>query len=365
MVCFSRIRVLIRPLFVSFTAISFIFWFYVINSLLGNSVSIKRNSPTSHQSNPIKSCPLISPKLVGRINLSSEAIAVISEEDEDVLVSRMTGQLKAGGMYKPSGCKARSRVAIIVPYQNRKSHLTLFLRYLHPFLQRQQLSYVIIVVEQFMNGAGRSPFNRGMLMNIGFKEARLLPDKYECFIFHDVDLLPEDDRNPYTCPESGKPRQMAFSIDYWDNYRPTPSNHFGGVTAFRVTDFQLVNGFSNSFWGWGGEDDQLYQRVRFHNLTVVRAFDDQPSLVHLARYKTLSHVKAKPNPSRKEILKEGPIRYKTDGLINLRYHRVDLQLRPLFTHIVVDIQPKQRQAVAFNRVPGHPYLSYPYSLTGT
>lgn len=36
------------------------------------------------------------------------------------------------------------------------------------------------------------------------------------FTFHDVDLLPEYDSNPYTGPEDGKPRQMAFSIDSWN-----------------------------------------------------------------------------------------------------------------------------------------------------
>jgi hypothetical protein len=34
---------------------------------------------------------------------------------------------------------------------------------------------------------------------------------------------------------------------------------------------------------------------------VTRIFDDQPSLVHRARYKTLSHKKAEPNPDRKKI----------------------------------------------------------------
>jgi hypothetical protein len=57
-----------------------------------------------------------------------------------------------------------------------------------------------------------------MLMNIGFKEAQLLQENFQCFIFHDVDLLPEFDGNPYTCPENGKPRQMAFFVDSW-NYK--------------------------------------------------------------------------------------------------------------------------------------------------
>ena len=143
--------------------------------------------------------------------------------------------LKTGGTYKPKDCGARYKIAIIVPFRDREEYLRLFLGFMHPFLQRQQLDYTLFLVEQtgqfdfsLLDGwnkqllyslnksADGSPFNRGMLMNIGFKEALLQYEYFQCFIFHDVDLLPENDGNSYSCPEDGKPRHMTFKVDIFD-----------------------------------------------------------------------------------------------------------------------------------------------------
>ena len=66
----------------------------------------------------------------------------------------------------------------------------------------QTVSYLIVL--------GDNPFNRAMLMNVGFVEALKLYN-YDCFIFHDVDLLPENDQNLYTCLE--QPRHMSVAVD--------------------------------------------------------------------------------------------------------------------------------------------------------
>ena len=55
---------------------------------------------------------------------------------------------------KPNCIKSPKRVstAVIVPYKDREEHLKLLLRYLHPNLQRQKISYCIFIAEQFHDG---------------------------------------------------------------------------------------------------------------------------------------------------------------------------------------------------------------------
>ena len=54
----------------------------------------------------------------------------------------------SGGRWVPRWCVPRQRVAIIVPFRDRESHLSVFLNVLHPFLQRQLVDYTIFIVEQ-------------------------------------------------------------------------------------------------------------------------------------------------------------------------------------------------------------------------
>ena len=56
--------------------------------------------------------------------------------------------VEEGGRWKPTHCRPRHRIAIIIPYRDRDNHLRVLLNHLHPFLQRQLLEYRIYVAEQ-------------------------------------------------------------------------------------------------------------------------------------------------------------------------------------------------------------------------
>ena len=102
-----------------------------------------------------------------------------------------------------------------------------------------------------------------------------------------------------------------------------------------TADFMRINGFSNAYWGWGAEDDDLYRRaVIRHNITIKHA-----NPLSLARYTMIKHVKAVPNPVRFKMLHQSKHRMDWDGLSSLTYHKVHLERKPLYTQILVEIKP--------------------------
>ncbi|XP_073251341.1 beta-1,4-galactosyltransferase 5-like [Porites lutea] len=170
--------------------------------------SYDRTDPGLKQSQPEvalkEECQENSSLLAGPIPLD---LSIPKMDDIERQISRdFDGWVSNGGIWSPTECEAKVKVAFIIPFRNRFEQLSVFLRHMHPLLKKQKLDYRIFVVEQ----SGDAPFNRAMLFNVGFKEA-LKFDEYKCFIFHDVDLLPEDYRNKYNCNSS--PRHMANAMD--------------------------------------------------------------------------------------------------------------------------------------------------------
>ena len=75
---------------------------------------------------------------------------------------------------------------------------------------------------------------------------------------------------------------MGVSIDT-GGYELYYEGFFGGVFAIKREQFQDVNGVSNQFWGWGGEDDDIIQRIQDSGLSFIRIHPD------IGSYTTTKH----------------------------------------------------------------------------
>ena len=75
---------------------------------------------------------------------------------------------------------------------------------------------------------------------------------------------------------------MSVAVDKW-KYKLPYSSIFGGVVALSVEQFKKLNGFSNTFWGWGGEDDDMNVRIKKSGLKVERYAKE------IARYTMIKH----------------------------------------------------------------------------
>ncbi|XP_062596457.1 beta-1,4-N-acetylgalactosaminyltransferase bre-4-like isoform X2 [Saccostrea cucullata] len=265
-------------------------------------------------------CPLISPHLKGTVEVETYVPAWQTIENNYPM-------LQNGGRYQPPDCTARYRVALIIPFRDRDIHLKILLNNIHGFLMRQQLDYGIFLIDL----EETIPFNRALLLNVGFLEANKVHD-YQCYVFHDVDLIPENDHNMYSCPE--QPRHISVAIDKM-NYRLPYTQIFGGVSAMTREQMLAVNGYSNRFFGWGGEDDDMYNRLKYHNLTISRYTGD------VARYKMLSHRRDDGNPQRFALIKSEKKHNHQDGLSTLKYNVTKRVTKRLYTYIRVSVDQKQ------------------------
>ncbi|XP_076816302.1 beta-1,4-galactosyltransferase 4-like [Clavelina lepadiformis] len=278
-----------------------------------------RASDDGYATKPL--CPLTPPNLLGRLEFHFNATPPTLQQ-----VADNNPFIRKGGAYHPPDCVARYRIAFIVPHRSRELHLRALLWHLHPILQRQQLYYKIYVVHQ----AGNLAFNKAKLMNIGYLEA-MKDDVYDCVVFHDVDLLPEDDRLLYSCIDT--PKHLSVAIDKY-GYRLPYISLFGGVTMLTKEQFHDVNGYSNMYWGWGGEDDDMFNRIFTRGYTIKR-----PPF-HLARYKMTFHHRDKGNRlnlMRYEILSHSVKRMQEDGLNNVKYTITSTQENPVYTNVTADV----------------------------
>jgi hypothetical protein len=201
------------------------------------------------------------------------------------------------------------KLGVVVPYRDREPHLRFFVPYVFNFLTNQGIEHRIVVVEQHKHD---KLFNRAKLMNIGFDISK---DDCDYFAFHDVDLIPQV--ADYSYPRC--PTHMSAHCSQF-NYELPYETIFGGVAMFTKEDFIKVNGYSNEYWGWGAEDDDMYNRCEREATGFERRPNRYDSLSH--EKQSLTHHDYMKNIERLQAQKAGKTNHKEDGLSSLNYTRI-------------------------------------------
>jgi len=154
------------------------------------------------------------------------------------------------------------RLNIVVPFRDRAQHLAGFMPHLRAYFARDKqdrhIPYRVTIVEQEHG----FPLNRGALKNIGFILGKDHSD-YTCF--HDIDYL------PVWADYSWTPAPACIAW-YGAEARPVEAGQSRGFVRHKLDTFfgacvltpndlfLKVNGYSNGYWGWGFEDEDLRRR---------------------------------------------------------------------------------------------------------
>ena len=243
--------------------------------------------------------------------------------------------------YKESSSVPTKDTVIIVPFrdagdQDRTKQLEQFIEHYN--------TMNILIVEQSADGM---KFNRGMLLNIGYDYlARHLPE-VTTFVIHDVDiLLPEDIVDRYY-GEDGKDMVHLGRLIQDDKYssRKDQDQFLGRVLRISKTKYKQLNGFPNTFYGWGGEDDAFARRI---GRNVV--FRPKESLVGI-EMETKNDIFPKKRTDQMEANKVEQLildnlQWKIDGINSLQYAIEDNQaINSRVRKITVQLNPVQHGLV--------------------
>ena len=144
---------------------------------------------------------------------------------------------------------------IIIPYRKREKHLEYFIKNTVPLFQQYLPNTKVVVVEQ----NDGELFNRGMMLNIGFKEYK---NKTKYFLTHDVDI------NPTTkCIKEHYIKEV--SDENILGIYTSQCNTLGGIIKINDITIHKINGFPNDVWGWGNEDKALQNRAEYYKITKI------------------------------------------------------------------------------------------------
>ena len=144
------------------------------------------------------------------------------------------------------------KLGVCVPYRNREEHMNIFVPHISKFLDERGIEHTIYLAHQ----CDEKLFNRGLMKNIAAKHA--FDDGCDYIVWHDIDMVPENESCDYSFPNDN-PQHIAVRISQSD-YQLKYEEYFGGAVIFSKEQVERTNGYSNDYWDWGMEDDDLFWR---------------------------------------------------------------------------------------------------------
>ena len=157
------------------------------------------------------------------------------------------------------------KLGVCVPYRDRELHLNEFIPKVGKFLKERNIDFQMYFAHQ----CDDKLFNRGAMKNIAAKHA--FEEGCDYIVWHDIDMIPEDDSCDYSFPKDN-PQHIAVRISQSD-YKLKYFEYFGGAVLFSKEQVEKTNGYSNDYWDWGMEDDDLFWRCHLEGMTDVTISD--------------------------------------------------------------------------------------------
>jgi len=167
------------------------------------------------------------------------------------------------------------KLGVCVPYRNRESHLIEFIPRIGEYLEEQGIEYCMYFAHQ----TDDKLFNRGAMKNIAAKHA--FEDGCDYIVWHDIDMIPEEGCD-YSFP-TDFPRHIATQISQM-NYELKYEEYFGGAVLFSKEQVEKTNGYSNDYWDWGMEDDDLFWRCVLEGYANDTYMDFNGSIKNFIRF---------------------------------------------------------------------------------
>ncbi len=162
------------------------------------------------------------------------------------------------------------KLGVCVPYRNRELHLNEFVPKVGKYLKNQGIDFQMY----FCHQVDDKLFNRGATKNIAAKHA--IEEGCDYVVFHDIDMIPEEGGGAdYSYPKDA-PRHIATQISQMD-YQLKYHEYFGGAVLFTKEQLEATNGYSNGYWDWGMEDDDIFWRCHREGMTDNSYLNPEPA----------------------------------------------------------------------------------------